>query len=191
MASYWGVHHKNDAVHTLSHQELPIHGRIHYHRVKSQFLEMSSTFTLREEISSVRHYLNREMLPLNGKVKNEFYMDPEVDEGIPIPRNLIRVFVEDVIRNGMQNEHPDGTISISLQKSTLGILIMIADSGFRNGNGKGDSTRQHQSEGLRILSSYLPVFNRKHRVSISYKVLKLTSENGSPGNRVMITIKNQ
>lgn len=184
-----GIHHENDAVHTLSLQELPIHGRIHYHRVNSQFPEMSSTFTLREEISSVRQYLNREMLPLNGKVKNEFYMDPEVDEGIPIPRNLIRVFVEDVIRNGIQNEHPEATISISLQKSTLGILIMIADSGFRNGN--GDSIGQHQSEGLRILSSYLPVFNRKHHVSISYKVLKLTSENGSPGNRVMITIKNQ
>lgn len=150
---------------------------------------MSSTLTLREELLSVNQYLDLEMIPLNGKVKREFYMDPEVDETIPIPRNLIRVFVEDVMRNGMQTEHPEATLSISLQKSTLGTLIMVADSGFRNGNGV--STGHQQSEGLRILSSYLPVFNRKHRVSISYKVLKLTSDNGSPGNRVMITIKDQ
>lgn len=150
---------------------------------------MSSTLTLREEIKSVRQYLDREILPLNGKVKNEFYMDPEVDEGISIPRNLIRVFVEEAIRNGMQSEHPDANISISLQKSTLGILIMVADSGFRSVT--GDARGHYQSEGLRILSSYLPVFNRKNRISISYKVLTLTSDNGSPGNRVLITIKDQ
>ena len=150
---------------------------------------MTPTLTLQEEYAAVRQYLDREMRSTNGNVHTEFYFDPEVEGNTPIPRNLIRVFVEEVLRSGIQGEHPDATLSISLHKSSLGILIMVAESGFRNGNGKPSGGIQ--SEGLRILSSYLPVFNRKHQITISYKILYLTSENGSPGTRVMITLKDQ
>jgi LytS/YehU family sensor histidine kinase len=150
---------------------------------------MTTAHTLKEELSAVSRYLDQELLQLNGKVKREFYLDPEVDGQTPIPRNLMRVFVEDALRNDLLDELPDATLSISLHRTSLGILIMIADSGFRSDNGL--STHQQQSEGLKILSSYLPVFNRTNKVDVSYKVLNLTSENGSPGTRVMITIRDQ
>lgn len=150
---------------------------------------MISAHTLKEELSAVSMYLDQELLPLNGKVNREFYLDPEVDEQTPIPRNLIQVFVENALRNDLLHEKPEATLSISLHKTSIGILIMVADSGFRNGNSV--PTGHPQSEGLRILSSTLPVFNRTHHVDVSYKILNLTSENGSPGTRVMITIKDQ
>ncbi len=150
---------------------------------------MTTAHTLKEELSSVTRYLDQELPPLNGKVKQEFFLDPEVDGQTLIPRNLMRVFVEDALRNNLLDDLPEATLSISLHRTSLGILIMIADSGFRNGN--GIATDHHESEGLKILSSYLPVFNRTNKVDVSYKVLNLTSENGSPGTRVMITIRDQ
>ena len=71
----------------------------------------------------------------------------------------------------------------------MGVLIMVADSGMAPGN--GTPVDYCQSEGLKFLNSYLPVFNRQYGVSISFKVLQLTSENGTPGARAMITIRDQ
>jgi LytS/YehU family sensor histidine kinase len=150
---------------------------------------MTTAYTLKEELSAVSLYLDRELQPLNGKVKREFYLDPNVDEHTPIPKNLIRIFVENALREGIRNEHPEATLSISLHKTAIGILIMVADSGFTSGN--GISSDHRLSESMRILSSYLPVFNRTYHTDVTYQVLNLTSENGSPGTRVMITIKDQ
>ena len=150
---------------------------------------MKPVLTLREEITSVQQYIENETLSLNGKVTRELYVDPEVDDRITIPRNLIRVFVEETIRNGLRDEMDDAVLSISVHKSAMGVLIMVADSGMTPENG----TREEYSRsgGLKFLKSYLPVFNRQYGVSISFKVLHLTSENGTQGARAMITIRDQ
>ena len=150
---------------------------------------MKPVLTLREEITSVYQYLESESLSLNGKLTREFYLDPEVDDQIPVPRNLIMAFVENTVRNGLKDESGDKTLSISVHKSAMGVLIMVADSGMTTGNGAPADFSQ--SEGLKFLNSYLPVFNRQYGMSISFKVLQLTSENGTPGARAMITIRDQ
>ena len=150
---------------------------------------MKPVLTLREEITSVQQYLESEAHSLNGKLTRDFYVDPEVNDQITVPRNLIRVFVENTIRNGLKGEMNGGVLSISVHKSAMGVLIMVADSGMAPGN--GTPVDYCQSEGLKFLNSYLPVFNRQYGVSISFKVLQLTSENGTPGARAMITIRDQ
>jgi LytS/YehU family sensor histidine kinase len=147
---------------------------------------MTPYLTLEEEIDSVRRYLDREIDTHPRKLTREFYLDPAVDTKTVIPRQLLQVFVENALRNGISSEHSEASIHISINQSTLGILIMVADAGLRNGRASAD---QPQSEGLKILNSYLPLFNRQHQVSINYKVLNLSQENGSPGTRVLITIK--
>jgi LytS/YehU family sensor histidine kinase len=149
---------------------------------------MKPYLTLKDEIESVQRYLEQESVQQDGKLNMEFYLDPEVDTSTIIPRKLLQVFVENALRNGVTQENSEGTIDISINKSNLGILIMVADSGFRFTN--GSQVDHHQSEGLKILSSYLPAFSRQHQVSIDYDILNLTQENGSPGARVLITIKN-
>jgi LytS/YehU family sensor histidine kinase len=148
---------------------------------------MKPYLTLQEEIESVRRYLDRESAAHQGKLNHEFFLDPEVDSTTVIPRKLLQVFVENALRNGITGEYSEATIQISVNQSTLGILIMVADYGLRRG--PGSAADLSQSEGMKILNSYLPLFNRQKRVSISYKILNLKQENGTPGARVLITLK--
>jgi LytS/YehU family sensor histidine kinase len=148
---------------------------------------MKPYLTLGEEIESVQRYLESELAENDGKLTREFFLDPEVDTDTVIPRNLVQVFVENALRNRITNGNSETNIHISINRSELGILVMVADSGLRSGTGSLSGTEQ--SEGLKILNSYLPVFNRQQKVSISYKILNLGHENGSPGSRVIITIK--
>jgi LytS/YehU family sensor histidine kinase len=145
---------------------------------------MTPYLTIEEEIDSVRRYLHRESTGQPRKLTSEIYLDPSVDKSMVIPRKLVQVFVENALRDGISSEDSDATIHISINQSTLGILIMVADAGLRDGG-----FDQSQSEGLKILNSYLPVFSRQYQVSINYKILHLNQENGSPGGRVLITIK--
>ena len=149
---------------------------------------MKPYLTLREEIESVQQYLDRESAESDRKLTREFFLDPEVDTDTVIPRNLLQVFVENSLRNGLSNGNSETNIQISINRSDPGILVMVADSGPRKGSVSPFGTEQ--SEGLKILNSYLPVFNRQQQVTISYKMLNLNHENGSPGSRVIITIKN-
>ena len=148
---------------------------------------MKPYLTLQEEIESVCSYLDRESNSQHGKLNHELFLDPEVDSTTVIPRKLLQVFVENALRNGIAGEYSEATIQISVNQSTLGILIMVADYGLRKEH--GSAADQSQSEGMKLLNSYLPLFNRQHRISISYKILNLKQENGTPGARVMITLK--
>jgi LytS/YehU family sensor histidine kinase len=148
---------------------------------------MKPYLTLREEIDEAQHFLDNEFPLCEGKLVREFYLDPEVDTGIIVPRSLLKVFIEIALRDIISQEDCSGTLSISINRSSLGILIMLADTGLRTHN--GDRIDHPQSEGLKLLNSYLPLFNRQYNASISYRILNLTHENGSPGARVLITIK--
>jgi LytS/YehU family sensor histidine kinase len=148
---------------------------------------MRSYHTLEEEIDAVQRYLEGESVITQGKITREFYLDPEVDTETIVPSSLLQVFVENSLRQAIAHDQNEAVLHISINRSKLGTLIMVADSGFRNRN--GHHVEQTQSEGIKMLNSYLPIFNRQHRVSVSYKMLSLNSENGSPGARVLITIK--
>jgi len=148
---------------------------------------MKSYHTLEEEIDMVQRYLEHEPGLPQGEITREFYLDPEVDTGTIVPRKLLQVFIEDSLRNAIVSDHTDAVLHISINRSNMGILIMVADLGLRNGDGV--QVNQSCSEGIKLLNSYLPLFNRQHQVSISYKMLNLSTENGTPGVRVLITIK--
>lgn len=148
---------------------------------------MRSYHTLEEEIDAVQRYLEGESVITQGKITREFYLDPEVDTETIVPSSLLQVFVENSLRQAIAHDHNEAVLHISINRSKLGTLIMVADSGFRNRN--GHQVEHTQSEGIKMLNSYLPIFNRQQRVSVSYKMLSLNSENGSPGARVLITIK--
>ncbi len=148
---------------------------------------MKPYLALGEEIDAVQRYLDHEIPGCEGQLNREFYLDPEVDTGVIVPRSLIKVFAEIALRDSISRENCSGTLSISINKSSLGILIMVADTRLRTHNGK--AIDHPRSEGLKILSSYLPLFNRQHHMAVTYRILNLTHENGSPGARVLITIK--
>ncbi len=144
--------------------------------------------TLAAEIKCVREFLKNEEFRYNGKLSWECSLDPEVDTTVHIPSNLIHTFVENAIRYGIFQNPEGGKIDVSINKSSLGILIMISDNGIEI----KDSLiiQNHCMERLKLLDSYLELFNRKHPCRVSYKILDRSEfETDRTGTRVLITLK--
>jgi len=145
--------------------------------------------SLEEEIDHVRRFLNNEEFRFDGRFTSSFYLDPEVDTSVVIPKRLIHVFVANAFSNGLFNNAGPAHIDLSIHRSGIGILIMVADNG--EGQLVEAGTEPSRNEELQLLDSYLPLFNRQQDVSVSYDIVDLAHcEPGETGNRVLITIKN-
>ena len=79
-------------------------------------------------------------------------------------------------------------IDISINNSSIGLLIMVTDDGV--GMSKAFKIEKRRGDGLRILDNYMMLFNRQHKHSVSYKIIDCTNlETDQTGTRILITIK--
>ena len=144
--------------------------------------------TLEEEIESVRQYLKNEAFRYDGKLSWECILDPEVDTSVIIPNLLIQTFVENAIRHGIFQNPEGGKVDVSINKSKIGVLIMISDNAS-DYNG-AHLVQKHREENLRLLDQYLDLFNKNQPCAVSYQVLdRADSETDRMGTRVLITLK--
>ena len=143
--------------------------------------------TLEAEIESVIKFLQNEEFRYNGILSWECSLDPEVDTSVTIPNLLIQTFVENAIKYGIFQNPLGGKVDVSINKSNIGVLIMISDNGIESPD--SSEVRKHQKERLKILDSYLLLFNQKHPCLVSYKILNRSSyEIDRTGTRVLITL---
>ena len=144
--------------------------------------------TLAEEIEFVKQYLHIESYRFNGKLSWDFQQDPTVNVDLIVPKMLIHIFVENAIIHGIFHNPEGGKIDISINTSSIGLLIMIADDGV--GMSKAFEIEKRRGDGLRILDNYLVLFNRQHKHSVSYNIVDCTNlKAGQTSTRVLITIK--
>lgn len=144
--------------------------------------------TLKEEIQSVRQYLQNEEFRYIGKLTWECSLDPEVDTNIILPHQLILNFVEDAIKHGIFHNPQGGKIDVSVHKSRIGILIMVTDNGAKLSD--SSDTQNYHNEKFKLLDEYLRLFNKQHTYMIDYKILdRSICEADRTGSRVLITIK--
>jgi len=144
--------------------------------------------TLKAEIESVKKYLQNEEFRYNGKLSWECSIDSEVDTSISIPNLLIHTFVEIAIKYGIFQNPDGGKVDVSINKSSIGVLIMISDNGIESKD--SPVVINHQKERLKLLDSYLLLFNQKQPCRISYKILdRSTFETDRTGTRVLITLR--
>ena len=144
--------------------------------------------TLGEEIEFVKQYLHIESYRFSGKLSWAFQQDPTVNLELIVPKMLIHIFVENAIKHGIFHNPEGGKIDISINNSSIGLLIMVTDDGI--GMSKAFKIEKRRGDGLRILDNYLMLFNRQHKHSVSYKIIDCTNlETDQTGTRVLITIK--
>ena len=85
--------------------------------------------TLEREIESVKAYLQNEAFRYEGKLAWECVLDPEVDTSVAVPKSLILTFAENAIKHGIFQSPDGGKVDISINKSRIGVLIIISDNG--------------------------------------------------------------
>ncbi|MCK5137767.1 MAG: hypothetical protein KAR19_18420 [Bacteroidales bacterium] len=144
--------------------------------------------TLKEEIQSVEQYLQNEEFRYNGKLSWECSLDPEVNTNIVVPHQLILTFVEDAIKHGIFHNSYGGKIDVSINKSRIGVLIMVTDNGAKLEDSSG--TQNFRKEKFKLLDNYLHLFNKKQTYKVNYQILdRSICETDRTGIRVLITLK--
>lgn len=127
--------------------------------------------TLAEEIDHVRMHLENEEFRYDGRLSSSLLVDPDVDLHLVIPKRLIHVFVMNALRHNLFQNSNGGHIDIAVHNSKLGVLIMVSDTGSCiHVEPDGEPVR---SKELRLLDSYLPLFNTQHDHQVSYEIVGL------------------
>ncbi len=148
---------------------------------------VQTTIPLREELGSVREFLRNETFRYRDRLYWDCTVDPDVDQGIRIPKKLVLTFVEKTMNHRLFQDQEKGKVEVSVHRSTLGMLIMVTDNG-RSGTAAEPTAPLNGP--LKLLDEYLKVYNRQSKERISYKILdRCAGESNRHGSRVLITIK--
>ncbi|HEV7229880.1 MAG TPA: two-component regulator propeller domain-containing protein [Bacteroidia bacterium] len=152
------------------------------------------TVSLREEIDSLRLYLELESLRFENKFEYEILLDPALDMDYQeVPTMLIQPFAENAIIHGLLPKKGPGKLSIQIQQKGNFTLCSITDNGIGRGRAmelKEKSIRKtHKSFGLKITQDRLELLNFLHKSSLNIQTTDLFDEQGQPaGTRVEIYI---
>ncbi len=153
-----------------------------------------STVSIREEIDSLRLYLQLESLRFESKFESEIVIDPGLDlDYHEVPTMLIQPFAENAIIHGLIPKNGNGKLTIRLFQEDKHIVCSITDNGIGRKKAlqlKETSVRKtHKSFGLKITQDRLELLNYLHKSNLSVKITDLTDEGGmASGTRVDIYI---
>jgi len=153
-----------------------------------------ATASIREEIDSLRLYLELESL----RFENKFEYEIKVGDGLDIdyhevPTMLIQPFAENAIIHGLLPKKSSGRLEIRIELVNNFILCSIIDDGIGRRKAmemKEHSIRKmHKSFGLKITQDRLDLLNYLHKSSLNVNIVDLQNGDGhSTGTKVEIYI---
>jgi len=153
-----------------------------------------ATARIREEIDSLKLYLELEALRFESKFEYEIILDENLDlDYYEVPTMLIQPFAENAIIHGLLPKKGNGKLEIQISQEENHILCSISDNGIGRQKAtelKESSLRKtHKSFGLKITQDRLELLNYLHKSHLTVKTIDLKDENGFPsGTRVEIYI---
>ncbi len=153
-----------------------------------------ATASIREELDSLKLYLELETL----RFENKFEYEIRVGEGLDIdyhevPTMLIQPFAENAIIHGLLPKKGNGKLEINIELKDNFILCSIIDNGIGRAKAmemKEHSIRKmHKSFGLKITQDRLDLLNYLHKSSLKVSIIDLQDAQGNAaGTKVEIFI---
>jgi sensor histidine kinase YesM len=156
----------------------------------SQHTEIS----IKEELDTLRLYLELEELRFKAKFDWTIRVDEEIDTlAFKIPTMLIQPYVENALTHGLMNkENGKGFLHVNLQMHDEHILCTVEDNGIGRIKAmeiKQQKNNNHQSMGTNITESRLKLVNELYGMRMKVVYTDLMDDNGEPaGTRVEINI---
>ena len=153
---------------------------------------VSGTILLKEEIATIKYYVELERMRFENKFDFKLFIDPELNtEGIEIPSLLIQPFIENAILHGINNKCGKGLLTVKLYCEGEFIKCIIEDNGIGRERArmiKKESPLEHISVGLMLTEERLEIINKS--IPVKTKITDLFNEDGSvAGTRVELIIK--
>jgi two-component system, LytTR family, sensor kinase len=110
--------------------------------------------SIKEEIDFVRSYLEIEEIRFGDRLKVHFSVDPLV-LGETIPTLILQPLIENALKHGFSPKREGGTLTISANRSSSGVTIVVSDDGMGLGTRPDGSHDRGANVGLRNVEKRL------------------------------------
>ena len=149
----------------------------------------SISWTLKEELEFVKHYLALEKHRFKDRIQTTLHLEEGVNTNTLIPRMLIHIYVENAIKHGLRNKPEGSELAIDIVNKDHKIMINIKDNGI--GRLAASKLKQITStgQGIRINRQLVELYNKLNKTNIDVKVKDLyTADQQAAGTEVTIEI---
>ena len=142
--------------------------------------------SLKDEIDTLRLYLELEQLRLNNKFSYEIIVDDKIDIHYEqVPSMLIQPYVENAIWHGISTLEGKGIIRVQflLEKENL-LKCIIEDNGIGREQAMKTKKSTSTSFGMSITKERIEILNSLEGSNLTIKVHDLTKNNKPAGTRI-------
>jgi ligand-binding sensor domain-containing protein len=155
---------------------------------------LHSVIPLRDELYTLKLYLELEALRLQGKFT--YTIDYDNNESIlevKIPTLMIQPFVENAIWHGiMLKPDKSGHVQVTISDMETSVLCTIEDNGVGREQARKiqeTTNKAHRSRGFQITQQRIDLLNSMYGQKFNIQIVDLYSHDGTPqGTRVTINI---
>jgi len=145
--------------------------------------------SIRDEINSLKTYLELEQLRLDHKFKFDFTIDTALDTDLIIPCFLIQPYAENAVWHGISHLKKEGSLSIELQLSNDYLICKIEDNGIGRALSYEINRKKrkgHTSLGTKITETRLDLINTLYKKEMKLRYIDKTDKNGKPTGTIVI-----
>jgi len=168
---------------------------VKFSRLIRMFFDFSreKNITLEQEMLLLKSYLEIEKMRFGDDFKFNINVDKSLNIETKIPTMLLQPIVENAVNHGLFHKNGDGTIDISVKKSTFKneFIIAIKDNGVGLKKSKEiqkNSIKKHTSRSTLIIANKIKLINKSLQWHITQEVIDLETKNTS-GTLVLLTFK--
>jgi len=146
--------------------------------------------SLYDEIETCRLYVQLESMRLNGKLKYEFIIEPDLDlKSVMVPAMIVQPFIENAIWHGIVPKD-GGVINVSVKRNEDNITCEVDDDGIgreRSRLNKPFSQVTHVSKGVHLSRQRLDLEKVLNHNYSSIEIIDKVKNNLATGTRVILT----
>jgi sensor histidine kinase YesM len=146
--------------------------------------------SLYDEIETCRLYTQLESMRLNGKLKYDFCIDPNLDlKSLMVPALIVQPFIENAIWHGIVPKD-GGAISITVRGGEDKIVCEVDDDGIGREMSKRNkpiTPIMHESKGIHLSQARLELGKMLNDTSASIQTIDKVENNVATGTKVVLS----
>jgi hypothetical protein len=146
--------------------------------------------SLYDEIETCKLYTQLEAMRLNGKLKYNFHIDPDLDlKSLMVPALIIQPFIENAIWHGIVPKS-EGTIGVTVKGEDDKITCELDDDGVgreRSELNKPLAPVLHESKGIKLSQARLDLEKMINDNDASIEIIDKYANDVSTGTKVILS----
>ena len=145
--------------------------------------------SLYDEMETCRLYTQLEAMRLNGKLKYEFCIDPDLDlKSVMVPALIVQPFIENAIWHGIVPKS-EGGVTISVRGNEEAVICEVEDDGVGRDNSKLNKPITpvlHESKGVYLSQQRLDLERALNDTNASIEIIDKYDNNRPTGTKVIL-----